>query len=340
MFDIITIGSVIRDIIFKIDKIIIPNQKKINSGKSPIICFRYGAKINPEEAYFLFGGGANNVATALSRLKIKTAIFSRIGSDGTGQLIVNQLKKEGVNTDLIQIDKKLHTALSFIIVGRYGERTIFPYAGASGNLELKSQKLIKKLTQTKWFYLTTLRNNSQKILPKIYQLIKKNKIKLFFNPGNTELENINKNFLSIIKLTDILLLNKEESLKLLNYNYSTQKKFNYYQILKDIKNLGPKIVILTDGDKGAWAIDEKKYYFVRPYPIKVLEKTGAGDSFGAGFLAGYLHFNQIEKALILASLNSASVIADVGSTKGLLNFTQAKKMIKKNNNLVSVKNIN
>ncbi|MGB9680878.1 MAG: carbohydrate kinase family protein, partial [Minisyncoccia bacterium] len=118
------------------------------------------------------------------------------------------------------------------------------------------------------------------------------------------------------------------------------RKIDYYSILKKIKDLGPQIVILTDGDKGAWAMDEKRFYFAKPYPIQVLEKTGAGDSFGAGFLAGYLHFQQIEKSLILASLNAASVINKIGSTKGLLTLAQAQRLIKKNNNLVSIKNIN
>jgi sugar/nucleoside kinase (ribokinase family) len=326
MFDVISIGSVIRDIIFKTSKSKIPSNKCGENEKQPLICFRYGVKINPDQAFFLLGGGGNNTALSFTKLGLKTALFSKIGRDGTGQLITKELKRKKINTSLIKIDPKMHTALSFIIVGEAGERTIFPYAGASGDMALDKFDE-KKLSKTRWFYVTTLREKSQKILPKINDLVKKYNIKLAFNPGSTELEKGLKYLKNILKNTEVLILNKEEALELILPK--NQFEDDIFYLLSTFKKYGSKIIVITDGENGAWAIDKNLLYQIPAYQGKIVEKTGAGDAFGSGFVAGLVYFNDIKKALELANANASSVISKFGSCPGLLEFKEAQKLIKK-----------
>lgn len=331
MFDVISIGSIIRDIIFKTNESKIPTNGCEGIKHQPLICFRYGVKIDPDEVFFLFGGGGNNSAMSFAKLGLNTSIFSKVGDDGTGKLIVAHLKKNQINTNLIKIDKKLHTALSFIIVGKYGERTIFPYAGASGNMDL-CQEDIKKLSKTKWIYLTTLRNKSQKILPKINLLVKKNNIKLAFNPGSTELERGFGYLKNILKNTEVLILNKEEAIQLISCCEIIKNK-NPKFLLPILKKYGPKTIVITDGENGAWSLDSNIVYYIPACKGKIIEKTGAGDAFGSGFIAGLIMFNDIKKALILANTNSISVINDFGSCNGLIKKSQIKKIFKKYSNV-------
>lgn len=326
MFDIISIGSVIRDIIFKTKESKIPTRGYEGIKKQPLICFRYGVKIDPDQAFFTMGGGANNTAMGFARLGLKTGIFSKIGQDGTGQLVLGTLKKDKVDTSLVEIDKDLHTALSFIIVGRYNERTAFPYAGASGNMEV-SKTEEKNLVKTKWFYITSLRRKSQRILPKLAKIIKKYKIKLAFNPGSTELGKGLFYLKDILKNTEVLLLNKEEASELVPSK--KQAKNDIFCLLSALKKFGPKVVVITDGGNGAWARKDEMVYHIPAYRGKIVEKTGAGDAFGTGFIAGLIRSNDIKEALKLGAINSLSVIGQFGSCRGLLTMPKAQNLIKK-----------
>ena len=328
MFKIITIGSISWDVFFKTSQSYFPLK-----NKNPLICFRYGTKIDPEEAFFSLGGGAANSACSFSRLGLKVAIVSQVGSDPLGKMVLENLQREKVDTRLIKIDRKLSTALSFVIVSAHGERTIFPYAGAAGNLELTKTK---KLKAAQWIYLTTLRKKSQRILPQINKLVKQYKIKLAFNPGNTELEKGLNYLKNILKNTEVLLLNKEEAIKLIS-SYKRVTSRRPQNLLLILKEFGPRIVVITDGEKGSWAKNENSLFYMPAMKTKLVEKTGAGDAFGSGFVAGLIHFGELKKALLLATANAASVISKFGATSGLLNLTQAQRIINKKSYLTKIK---
>jgi len=333
MFKIITIGSVSWDVFFKTRQSYIPFPNR--KTKNPLICFRYGAKIDPDEAFFSLGGGAANAACSFSRLGLKVAIFSKIGQDAFGKTILETFKKEKINLRLLKIDKRLPSALSFIIVGRYGERTIFPYAGAAGYLEL-NKKDIEEISKTQWIYLTTLRKHSQKILPQINRLVKTHKIKLAFNPGNTELKKGINYLKGIFKNTEVLLLNKEEAIGLVG-SCQELKSIKIPYLLSIIKKWGPKVVVITDGERGSWVKEEDSILYLPAFKTKLVEKTGAGDAFGSGLVAGLIHFHKIKKALRLATHNAASVIGQFGATPGLLNLKEAQKIIKDKSLLSKIK---
>ena len=85
-------------------------------------------------------------------------------------------------------------------------------------------------------------------------------------------------------------------------------------------DLGPKIVVITDGPKGAYAYDEESFYFMPPYPDPKppLERTGAGDAFSSTFVVALALGLSVPDALRWAPINSMSVVQDVGARAGLL----------------------
>ncbi|MEM3341213.1 MAG: PfkB family carbohydrate kinase [Thermoplasmata archaeon] len=98
------------------------------------------------------------------------------------------------------------------------------------------------------------------------------------------------------------------------------------EILKTLYSMGPKIVVITDGDKGAQAYDGKYRYLIPTYPANVVDTLGAGDSFGSGFVAGLIHSGwDIEFALRLGSVNAASVVEQFGAQPGLLSLDKARE---------------
>ena len=102
-----------------------------------------------------------------------------------------------------------------------------------------------------------------------------------------------------------------------------------FRKLKDMKGLlsylgmlGPKIVVITDGANGAYALDGKKYYFMKAKSKKVINTLGVGDAFGAGLTSALIYDKSIKEALAWGIKNSASVVGQIGAQAGLL--TKAK----------------
>jgi ribokinase len=89
-------------------------------------------------------------------------------------------------------------------------------------------------------------------------------------------------------------------------------------LARELSKLGPKIVVVTDGPAGAYCFDGDKDYFAPIIEAPVIERTGAGDAFGSGFMAAIIYGKSVEDALLWGSKNSASVLGHVGPQKGLL----------------------
>lgn len=318
-FDIITIGGATRDIIFFTD------QGKVIDNKEDLICqkllgFELSAKINIKELHYSFGGGALNSSVNFSKLGFKVGAILRLGNDKEGAAIIKELKKYKISANLIQKDKKSATGFSFLIMnGEDKEYVAFLYRGANDNLQLKSLSLNPK---TKGIYVSSLSGeNWEDILHKVIAGKKYLPNTLFvWNPGNIQLKSGHQNLQKFLAAADVLILNKDEAIELV---CSAGKKLdNPEQLLEEIKAYGPKIVVITEGVKGAWAYDGKKNYHQDAYSVKVADTTGAGDTFGSTFAASLILHHDLEKALKLAIINSASVLTKIGAHNGLLSLKE------------------
>ena len=99
-----------------------------------------------------------------------------------------------------------------------------------------------------------------------------------------------------------------------------------------MSDLGPKIVVVTDGPKGAYAYDSKDGSVWRvpmyPDPKPPLERTGAGDAFASTVVAALALGEPLEKALAWGPINSMSVVQYVGAQRGLLSREQIERHLK------------
>ncbi len=317
MFDVITIGGATRDVFFK------TSEGKILDGPRPnqkFLAFEYGAKIVPEETHFDYGGGGANTAVSFARLGLKVATTLNIGKEGTGSLINEKLKKEGVNISLISRDPKLHTALS-IIVSLKGDHSMFLYRGANNNLNIKNWD---KLKDTKWIYLTSLTGDSSLLVSEITSFIKRNKINLAFNPGSVQLDEGYKALKPTLETTKVLILNRRESAELL---LSQNPKANIVDekiMLETLSEMGPEIVVMTEGLEGSYVYADSLAYHEKCYSVKTVDSTGAGDSFGSTFVAGQILGISIQESLKMAAINAASVVERIGAQYGLLKIDELR----------------
>ena len=147
MYDVITIGTVTRDVFLKSGDFEVVKNSNYRTGRAG--CFVLGTKLEIPKVAIASGGGGTNAAVSFSRQGFKTGCIGRIGNDEIGKEIIEELKQEGVDS-LFQIDKEYDTAYSTILVAADGERTILEYRGANDYInekEIKWNKLKKIITQ-------------------------------------------------------------------------------------------------------------------------------------------------------------------------------------------------
>ncbi len=299
MFDIITIGSATRDVFLDVSFL-----KK----EQEYLHVECGKKFDIPRPFTQTGGGATNTAVAFARLGLKTSILSKIGQDDAGHNVLRTLRREGIDSTLINEDSNLGTALSVILTKKGADRTIFTYRGASEEIEFKKEDLQK--LKTKWIYITGLRGSSLSVLKVILTYAKKEKIKVAMNPGSKELE-----MPEILKQADVLILNKEEAEQVAKTKGETET------ILRTLIKKYNSIIAITDGKKKIYVAENKKIYSTYPYDVKIKNTLGAGDAFGAGFVAALIRKKSTKEAIKWGCLNASSVIQHTGAKIGLL-YTQ------------------
>jgi len=317
MFDIVTVGHATIDFFLELypkTADVIWSKKK----KDSYVCLDFADKTPVKDIGWSLGGNALNSGIGLSRLGVNAALLTDVGQDEWGQLIRQKISSEKINLDYFSMNPGEKTDLS-IILTLNGERTILSYHHP------RKYHFPDNFPECRWLYLTSLGEKFLLFHRQLLNLLNQREIKLAFNPGTYELLAGYKENQEIIKRCELLFVNREEAGELVG-----QKPLEVNnQLLEQLRNLGPKVVIITDGEKGSYAYDGKHFYHQPILPVNKIEMTGAGDSFSAAFLAARISGGDIYQALKWGTVNSASVIQQVGSTKGLLTRREMEERVDK-----------
>lgn len=322
MFDVVAIGDTTQDIFLKMHDASL--QCDLNQANCKI-CFDYAAKIAVDQKTDVPAvGNAANHAIGTARLGLKSAIYTVLGDDDQGHRSNEILGKNGVNLRYVVFDKKHGTNLS-MVVNFKGERTIFVYH------EPRDYHL-PDIDDPKWIYLTSASAEGVKQLHNQMEayLQRHSKVKLAFNPGTHQLHMGKSLLRELLSRTDILFLNREEAVGLLN------SQTNEIEVLmKGFHELGVKTMVITDGPAGAYVSADAQVWHADIFPGPVVERTGAGDAYGSGFLSAIINGRDLATAMAWGNANSTSVVAYIGAREGLLTQEALEKMIEENKNITA-----
>ena len=311
MFDIITFGSATQDIILKPKHI---TMLKYDKAMDPVlgteVCFPMGSKVEVEDIMFNSGGGGTNTAATFALQGFKTAFCGTVGTDVSGQEIVNELKKLKVDISLVQKTDKKRTNHSIVILNGGQDRTILAYRGAAEIMNKKDIPFGK--LKTKWLYLAPLSGLLCDNFEGLVNYAFDKKIKIAANPSIAQLSL--PNFAEIANKIDVLILNQEEASFLTKISYEQEK-----EIFAKIDAMHPGITVMTRGGDGVVVSDGKHIYTaIPPVDRNIVDTTGAGDAFGSGFISEFMQSANIEKAMQLGMGNSVGCLSKIGAKNGLL----------------------
>lgn len=327
-YDFIGIGDTVTDAFIRLE--MSSAHLEMDHGAGREICMRFGDKIPYKEVHVIpaVGNSANATVSAV-RLGLKSALVSNVGDDYFGKECLDALSTEKVSTEFVRTHKGQKTNYHYVL-----------WFGDDRTILVKHEEYeyaLPDLGKPKWVYLSSLGENALPFHEVIASYLYANpEIKLAFQPGTYQMKFGKEKLAKIYQRADVFFCNKEESQRILETKEEDIKK-----LLFQITELGPKIVAITDGKKGAYCYDngspstssgqnsQGEFWFMPPYPDPKppLQRTGAGDAFSSTFTVALALGKGIEEALIWGPINSMSVVQYVGAREGLLTRPQLEKYL-------------
>lgn len=288
--DVIGIGALNVDRLYSVNRIAGPGDEVfiINESRSP-------------------GGSAANTIVALSRLGIKAGFLGKVGQDEDGEYILDNLKKEGVETGLVKTST-LHTGIILGFVDKAGERALYAYPGANDRFSA-DPSYIERLNSSRFVHLSSFVGDDALLKQKIL-LDELSGPKISFAPGMLYAhKGSSANVQSILKKTDVLFINRQEMLILTGKDYEDGSK--------ELIEKGAKLVVTTLGKEGCFISEKSSTRRVPAVGIQAIDTTGAGDSFAAGFLFGILNDYPLEECGRIGAFIASECIKKMGARDGL-----------------------
>ncbi|HLP44284.1 MAG TPA: carbohydrate kinase family protein [Candidatus Nanoarchaeia archaeon] len=315
--DFLAIGDIVVDAFIKLKD---PSIHCHLNHETKELCIPFGEKVPFDSVEIANGvGNGPNAAVSAARLGLKSAAMTDIGNDQYGADCLAALKKDGVVTKYVSKHRGKKTNYHYVLW--YGdERTILVKHTDFG------YKFSAPWKNPRWVYITSLSADSLDYQLDVAKWLEKNPdIKLAFQPGTFQINAGREKLTPLYKRSDVFFCNVEEARRILGIPSGEVK-----DLLKGMRELGPKTVVITDGPNGAYAYDGNEAWFMPTYPDPKppFERTGAGDAFASTFSCALALGKTLAEALAWAPINSMNVVQHVGAQKGLLTRTELEKYLK------------
>ena len=253
------------------------------------------------------GGAAANVARWLAHMGCDTFLCSRVADDTNGLILQKELDAFNVRHSDYRVPHE-KTGTVVVLVSENGERTMFPDSGSNSGVSSADLPPLDGFTAAYLSGYALINSQSRTNVLEMIQILKAKGIPLVFDPGTVgALRRIPNSMLQEwIRMMDILLLNEEEAL------YISQIS-DLHGALIALATKAP-VVVIKRGDAGVTAISEQVRTVELPaLDVEVIDTTGAGDSFAAGFIASWFDEGIVEKAVENGIAQASRCCAMVGA---------------------------
>lgn len=307
MHKVIVIGAAVVDVLIQSKSLKVVKGHNVPGGVA--MCEVLGGKIEGENGCLETGGGGSNVATGLRRLGESVKLISRIGNDAAGELILNKMNTESVDTSMVQKgDGK--TGLSAVLVSVDGGRSIVTYRGESGVIQ-ESDLNWDEIKKADWIQISSLGGDIG-LLEDLVGFATTNGVKIGVNPGKGEISHKDR-LLKILPNIDFFNVNRMEAGMLLGISFENEK-----ELIVGLANSGVRMLAMTDGKRGASMVVNRRWIKMDAYSNKSVDDTGAGDAFVSGAVSGILQYKNLETIVMMGLANGGGVVTKLGAKDGLL----------------------
>lgn len=309
---IIAIGNAIVDIVCSVEDSYLEN-KALAKGSMSLIDENIAeklAKLKVEK--ITSGGSASNTVAALAQFGKSAAFIGRVGSDEFGERFISEVEKDGASF-IGAVSRGEVSAKSFILVTPDAQRTMCTFLGCASRIsqDLVNEKDFKNLEILYLEgYLWDSGENSE-VLRRAVDIAKNNGAKIAFSLSDSFcVSRHKKDFLELVEnKIDIVFANENEAVELVDgKNFADEKMLNFF-------NKSPeKIFIVTRSEKGCAVFHQGKITEIAAEKVaKIIDSTGAGDAFAAGFLNKFLENESLENCGKFGNELAGKIIQQFGA---------------------------
>ena len=255
------------------------------------------------------GGSCCLFACQAAKLGLRVGIIGRVGDDDFGRLVVRRLNESGVDTQHVIVDPQIKTGAG-VALSQGNDRAILTYLGSisavtHGDVRDDLLAAARHFHHGSFFLHKGLRPD----IAAIFQKAKSLGLSISLDPNWDPEEKWNSNLLDCLPYTDIFMPNEQEAL-LISRQDNLDTAANWLKL-----RCVPSLVIKR-GEKGAryYSAEAKSEILVQP--VSGGDSVGAGDSFDAGFLAGWLRGYPVQQCLAIGAFCGRSTAAQKGGLAG------------------------
>lgn len=319
--DVLNVGDIVTDDFIQLNE----KEEKVEHEKdgSTWLAIPFGTKIPFDSHEVIHAvGNASNAAVAFARLGLKSSFATNVGGDQEGRDMIAALQKENVDHRFVKVNPDKLSNLHYVL--RYqAERTIL----------IKHEEYDYRWPQIhaeetpRWVYFSSISEHAIPYHDQVADWLDANPdVKLVFQPGTFQMDAGTERLQRIYRRSEVLVLNREEAAFVSGGNHE-----DLHDLFNKLHELGPKIVVITDGPAGAYASDgqQRLKMPLYPDPAPPVDRTGAGDSFASTFAAALMKGHNLESALQWAPINSMAVVQKVGAQAGLLTEPELEEWLSK-----------
>ncbi len=250
------------------------------------------------EALELPGGSALNTAIALSRLGARVRFVGCVGRDGYGDMLLRKAREEGVDTGLVRRSDRPTGRVIVMVERDTGRRSMVALRGANeevANYPLRPEDL-------EGADILHVSGARLEVVKGAFAVARARGVKTSYDPGSVAVRGDMERLREVLKEVDVLFLNTAEAAELANRGLTLER-------LRDMVSM----VVVKRGELGAEAYSGGVSVFRRAFRVNVVDTTGAGDAFAAGFLWALLNGLDLGSALVMANATAAIKISRVGA---------------------------
>ena len=299
MYDLITIGNVVMDLYFKGTAL---------PSKDGHFNLSIGGKYPVDYFHESVGGSGANVAIGASNQGLSTAVLAKIGANSFKQIILQKLLKKMVSTEFL-LDDTDYMNVSSILLSETGEKTVIHYATPHETLEI-SDTMKKNLLNTKAVFMGSLPGITVSERVQLLSYFADAQKKVMLGIGAMEIKDGLDKLTPLLNCAQILILNGHEYADLIHKEY---EKVAFDADCSKAIGFEKKTLIVTDGSNGSYVYDAGKVHHQPAMKANVVDTTGAGDAFCAGFIAAYVKDESLEESMKAASLYASKIVERVGA---------------------------
>ena len=308
---ILGIGNAIVDVLAKVDDEFLIKNNLVKGSMKLINKFEFeNLEKNIKIEKVVAGGSVANTMAGIAYLKGSPSFVGKVNSDKFGDLYKKSLEDINVNFPYIKKNESLPTGTSIILITPDSERTMCTYLGISSHLSADDVSKKNILDHELIFLEGYLwdKGDSEKMFKHAINIAKQNNIQIAMSLSDIFCVTRHKqDFYNLLKNDLNILIGNENEINELSGKKTLLDSINQ---LKEFD----KLIIITRSDRGSLAIKNNEIINCESIKVnKILDLTGAGDLFAAGFLKEYLEKSDIKKCLAVGSITASKIIQKIGA---------------------------